>query len=70
MIAPGFTGFSANGAPAAPAPPPTGLPAGGLDDPPPHLPYHAPGISGPVPLGQRPAGFQLATGTEFHPELH
>ncbi|MEX0302358.1 MAG: hypothetical protein AB3N24_08050 [Leisingera sp.] len=70
MTVPGFAALFADGAPAAPAPPPGSVPYDRIDDIPARAPFSAPGISDPSPYGRRLARIQFAAGTDFRPTLH
>ena len=70
MTVPGFAALFADGAPAAPAPPPGGQPWERMGDLPGQSPCSSPDITDPVPHGRRMARIQFARGTEFRPKLH
>ena len=70
MTVPGFAALFADGAPAAPAPPPGGQPWERIGDLPAQPPFSSPGITDPAPFGRRMARIQFAAGTEFRPRLH
>lgn len=68
MTPAGFAVLFADGAPAAPAPPPDVQPW--QRDRPAQSPFSSPDINDPAPHGRRMARIQLAAGTEFRPILH
>ncbi|UWQ52959.1 hypothetical protein [Leisingera caerulea] len=70
MTMTGSAALFADGAPAAPAPPPGGQPWERMGDMPSRAPFSSPDITDPAPFGRRMARIQLAAGTEFRPNLH
>ncbi len=70
MTSSGYSALFADGAPAAPAPPPGTQPWERTRDRPSRAPFSPPDITDPVPFGQRMARIQFFKGTEFRPKLH
>ncbi|UWQ23914.1 hypothetical protein K3553_13135 [Leisingera aquaemixtae] len=70
MTIPGSAALYADGAPAAPAPPPGGQPRERMGDLPCGAPFSSPSITVPAPLGRRMARIQFSAGTEFRSKLH
>ncbi len=68
MTCAGFAELFADGAPAAPAPPPDVHPW--PRKMPLQTPYSSREITDPEPHGRRMSVFKLATGTDFRPILH
>lgn len=70
MTNPGSAALYADGAPAAPAPPPGGQPWERMGDLPSRAPFSSPDITDPVPFGRRMARIQFTAGTDFRSKLH
>ncbi|QAX30542.1 hypothetical protein ETW24_14810 [Leisingera sp. NJS204] len=66
----GYSALFADGAPAAPAPPPGTQPWERARDMPSKAPFSSPDITAPAPFGQRMARIQFSNGTDFRPKLH